>query len=450
MFEKMTPRERKLLIAISWMLPIALVFIGVFSFFGRYNENNEQLGNLEQTYNEQDNIRLDGMSASKRRAYYNALSLPPNIQTSANEYQSWLNFLLKELQIDYKSVTPRAGSDFTFERKLIGRSKKFNLTATCTLTQLTDFMARFYSADLLHRINKLKITPKNEIVRGGREKKIRTGQLSFAIEIEILSLKTAADDPEFTQRFQEASEKSLKLQEFILQRDVFGEANNPPVLAARPAPKYFINNKISVNLSATDADEEDDLTIELLESSVEGAELKWSEGARRAKLLVPSQKEPRRLKFKAKVTDNGLPKKESIKEFTLNVQAPPEPKNAGNNKKDPPPFLHAPQTWITAFWMEDGQWQVWVKVRSSNKKYKLFVGDSFKLDKKDWVVEKIGPRTAVFSVDGKRLKFNDRVPFDKPLKNDDEDSTEGNSVIKAKAEASTLLLEKDAGSEAKE
>lgn len=438
-----------MLFAISWLLPIALVFAGFLSFIGRYNENNVQLEALEDSYNEQDSIEMDGMIASKRRAYYNTLSLPPNIQTSANEYQSWLNFLLKELQIDYKSVTPRAGSDFTFDRKLIGRSKKFNLTATCTLTQLTDFLTRFYSAELLHRINKLKITPKNEVA--GREKKIRTGQLSFAIEIEILSLKTAADDPEFTQRFQEASEKALKLQAFILKRDVFGEANNPPVLDALLAPKYLTKQKISVNLSAKDADEEDVLKIELVESSVEGAELKWSEGSRRAKLLVPVQKEPRRLKFKAKVTDNGLPKKESITQFTVVVQPPEKVAKKDNKKKVKPPFYHAPQTWITGLnQLSDGRWQVWVKVRPNNKKYRLFVGDSFKLDKKNWVVEKIGPRSAVFNVDGKRLKFNDRVPFDKPLKNDDEDSMEGNSAVNAKAEASTLSLEKEAGSEAKE
>ena len=80
-----------------------------------------------------------------------------------------------EIKMDFKSVTPRDGGELIYKNKLIGRSKNFTLLATADLQQLSQFLHEFYSVDLLHRINSIKVIP---LTSGtGNEKRVRSGKL---------------------------------------------------------------------------------------------------------------------------------------------------------------------------------------------------------------------------------------------------------------------------------
>ncbi|MFK7769194.1 MAG: hypothetical protein AB8B55_18380 [Mariniblastus sp.] len=411
----MTPRERKLLYGIACLLPLTLICIAGFTFRKSYMANKESIVTANQNIKIEKAKQRKVMNIKNRRRYYDSISLPPNIQASSNEYASWLKFLLTELQIDYKSVTPRDKGGISFKRKPVGSSRTFSVNATGNLAQLTEFLNRFYSVDLLHRINTLKINPKNTIV-GGKDDKIRSGKLSLSMEIEVLAITTADENREFTKQFRDLARAKEDYQRLILRRDIFGEKNNKPVVDATPRKSYLTDKEVSVNISASDADEENQLTFELIESEIKEAELIVSEGERRGKIVMPGQK-PGRFKFKVRVVDDGLPVKESFKEFTVVVQDPAPPKVV--KKPTPKPdFVHATQAKVTAIVKDkNADFRVWITVRTTGEKYQLKTGDSFKLDKKDWLVDSISQKEkkAVLRVGGKLLTFGLDSTLSEPM-----------------------------------
>jgi len=276
-------------------------------------------------------------------------------------------------------------------------------------------LTKFYSVDALHRINSMKIIPKNE--PGSKDKKVRTGELSVNFLIEIAALSTASDNPDFAKNERELARQEADYKAAILRRNIFGPANNVPTVSARASSSYTSMKDVRISVTGKDADDQDELTFELVESDVEGVELVASSGKRTAKLTVPGQ-QAGKYKLKLKVTDSGFPPKENFADVTVTfkdrvVKAPPP------RPKPKPDFIHAKETRITGITrLSNGQWQVWVKVRTTGEKYKLLVGDSFKLDKLEWTVESIQPHGAVFQVDGKQLRFNDRVTFNEPLEDE--------------------------------
>ncbi len=416
MFEKLTARERKLAIAVLCLVPATLLFMAVFWVIGKYGENNKKYMNLKTAISTEEDREMSALLAERRRNYYNSISLSPRIEEGSNQYLYWLKTLLNETNLKYKTFTPRGAGDFKKNGEVIGSRKLFSFTATGKLDELTDFLTRFYSVDTLHRINSMKINPKNEA--SGKDKKIRTGELSVSFIIEIASLTTAGDNPDFDRNSRALARDETEYKAGILRRNIFGPANNIPTISARPSSSYTSMSDAKISVTGKDADDQDDLTFELVESDVEGVELETSSGKRTARLVVPGQ-QAGKYKLKLKVTDSGFPPKESFADVSVTF------KDRVVREREPPPpprpdFIHAKETRITGITkLPSGDWQVWIKVRTTGQKYKLLVGESFKLDKLEWVVESIQPHSAVFQVDGKQLKFNDRVTFNNPLPSDD-------------------------------
>lgn len=422
MFDKLNARERKLAFGVLALAPATLVFVAIFWFLGQYDANNKLEASLNRQVNE-EKFKLElGKKAERRRAYYDSISLPADLEDAGNDYQAWMKGLVRdELQMDLKAFTPTDASDLKLKTTVIGQRKYYMLRADGNLDQLTRLLSRFYSVDLLHRINSLKVIAQNET--GGSKKKIRTGILSITAKIEVLALNSAVDYEDFLQRsdalrgveskFAEANDAYRQM---VLKRDIFGPPNNTPTLSATPKSSYESETEATISLAAKDADEEDQFSIEIVESQIEGWELDQSEsGGRSAKLIVPGQKAGR-YKFTAKITDNGFPAKESTEEFTVTfkdkVVATPDPP-----KKPDPPFINAKETQITGIVLEkSGDWRVWIKVRTTGDRYKLKVGESFELDDKKWVVEEIKPREAVLRVENKLLTFQPTDRFVNPRK----------------------------------
>jgi len=187
--------------------------------------------------------------------------------------------------------------------------------------------------------------------------------LSINFVIEIAALTTADDNPDFAQNIRELSRERDHYKNAILRRNIFGPANNVPTISARPSSSYTSMKDARISVSGKDADARDELSFELVESEVEGAALASTPGKRTAKLTVPGQ-QAGKYKIKLKVTDSGFPPKENFTELTVTF-------------KD-------------------------------------------RTVKKEWVVDSIQPHSAVFLVEGKQLKFDDRVSFNEPLGDDEE------------------------------
>ncbi len=203
-------------------------------------------------------------------------------------------------------------------------------------------------------------------------------------------------------------------QQAILRRNIFGPANNTPVISARPSPSYNSASDARISVSGKDADERDELKFELVDSAVEGAKLEMEPGSRTARLVVPGQKEGK-YNFKIRVWDNGFPSKENFEEVSVAFRDPPPPKEDGPPPPPPPPFEHAKETRITAIVKDKaGDWLVWIKVRTTGDRHKLRVGESFDLDKRTWLVESITPDEAVIRVDNKLLTFQPTDAFVNP------------------------------------
>ncbi len=420
MFEKLSSRERNLAFAVIGLVPAVLLFIGVFWFLGKYQANDLQSVALLKQIDDEEFKMETGKKANRRRAYYDSISLPSDVEDASNDYQTWLKGLVRdELQMQFKSLTPNDASDLKNKTEVIGQRRYYLLRADGTLNQLTELLSRFYSADLLHRINSLKIIAQNET--SGSNKKIRTGMLAITAKIEVLSLKTAADDWEFlkgfiAQRAKESrfAETNKAYREMVLRRDIFGPPNNTPTIAASPKSSYLSETDVELTLTAKDADEEDAMTFEIIDSPVEGVKLNPSKpGARTASMSIPGQKAGR-YNFKVKVSDSGFPAKESIEEFAVTfkdkeivkVDPPPKPD---------PPFVNARETQITAIVLESsGDWRVWIKVRTTGDRYKLKAGESFELDNRKWFVEEIKPTEATLRVDNKLLTFRPTDRFVNP------------------------------------
>ena len=414
MFEKMTARERKLAIAVACLLPAALLFMGVFWVIGKYGDNYQDYIAISSAIKVEKERETAAIRAGKRRNYYNSISLSPRFEDAGNDYLLWLKTLLNETNLKYKTFTPRDAGEFRNNGQVIGRRKQFQFTATGKLDELTDFLAKFYSVDALHRINSMKISPRNE----AGNKKVRTGQLSVTFKIEIAALTTADDNPDFAKNARELAREQSVYKDAILRRNIFGPANNAPRISARASGSYVSMSDARISVTGKDADDGDELSFELVNSDVEGVKLDTSPGKRTARLTVPGQKAGK-YSLRLRVVDSGFPPKESFTDVTVNF------KDKTVRKATPPPppkpdFVHAKETRITGITrLTTGQWQVWIKVRTTGEKYKLLVGESFELDKHEWVVESIQPHSAVFLVDGKQLKFNDRVTFDNPLSDEE-------------------------------
>lgn len=439
MFDKLSQREKILSIVVLCLVPVAIVFMYVFWVIGKISENDVEYQSLTQNMAAEEDREMDRLKAERRRDYYNSVSLSPRVEDATNEYLFWLKTLMNESNLEPKTFTPRDGGDLKEGRKIIGKRKKFTVPASGKIDDLTKFLTKFYEVDTLHRINGLKVVPKNE--PSSNEKKIRTGFLSIIFDIEVISLKTAEENPEFANSFREVARNEDVYKNMILRRNIFGPANNEPTLSARPSSSYYVDVKANIPVTAKDADENDILKIEIVDSEVKEAELAFKEGSRLGKLVVPGQ-EPGKYDIKLRVVDNGFPAKEYFKSVTVTFKERP-PKVVKKEKPKPPPpppFIKAKQTYITGITrLPSGDWQLWLKVRTTGQKFKLLVGESFKLDDVDWIVKSIEPDRAVMLVEGKLLTIKGGSSFAEPINEIELDPVKSDPPA-AKVEESTSAV----------
>ncbi len=410
MFDSMTKREKILAIATAAALVVTLIFVAFFWFMTSYNANEATLRGIDGNIKREEAKTRQAMAATRRKAWYAATSLSSDADNAKNEYIAWLTKTLRDdIGVDLKGVKPERTTSISHEGVKVADQISFSINPLMTLKQLTQFLSEFYSVDALHRISSFKLTPETQTVR---RKKVRTGKLKTAFQIQILCLKGAGRRSEFGQHFRDMGVNAEQAAKTIVRRDIFGPANSSPVVKFKTRSSFESGKDVSIAVTATDADEDDTLKLEMLTSDIEAAEFLATKGGRGGTLKIPGQPEGQ-YKFAFKVTDNGLPERSS--EETLTVRFKDKPVKVVKKKPKPKIVEFARETRITGNLKDrDGNWQVLVKSQMDGKSWRLGVGESFEMDKKTWKVQEVGKTSATFNVAGETLTFSRGTPFDKP------------------------------------
>ncbi len=409
MFENLSNREKKLLMAVGALVPIAIVFIGVFQLISMSEANNQALESLDMQIVEQETIELEGMLAQRRQNYYSNASLHPSINIAGNDYQNWLKTTMIECGLTWTGIRPSEGFKFRSNNETIGQSKIFKVSASGTLPQFNDFLSEYYQLDMLHRITAMTMTPQND---PSSSKPVRNGLLTAKLTFEILSLRSGKNRDGF-EDFRKIIPSSEKDYAAILHRNIFGPANSEPVITA--LNKTATTGKpYSFSIKAKDGNKNDLLKFELVESSVREAVLDQAKGTdRRARFEMPDMP-PGRYNFKVKVSDNGFPIKSSIEEFTVTFKPPR--KAAPVREPDPEPEVdYIRLAKVTGISLDsDGKRRVWVSLHTGDR-LRLAVGEAFEIGDTKYEVVSVDRNEAKFTSDKKaflaRPDFSSRGAF---------------------------------------
>ncbi len=333
MFENLSQRERILSWLVIALVPIALGFLALNWYLGKIGDYDMELMAVQQQVGDEETRILRALKAKQRLDYYRNSSLPGDSPAqrseSQNSYHNWLLDLAKKHGLKNPNLTFPGTTVVTAEptansrsRKEIGVAKGIKLTAVAGLEELTHFLHEFYSLGTLHKINVLRITP--ETTKVG-ESRIRTGMMSLNLEGELLTLSEGTKDFDFSSQVTPLSHSIEDYQSAIVGRNIFGPPNNAPRVTANPRSSYASQSELEITLRGEDADKNDLLAMELLESGIEGAKLETRDGSRDSRLVLPPTAAGT-YEFKVAIKDNGFPAKESDATFEIVIKDPPNNK----------------------------------------------------------------------------------------------------------------------------
>ena len=407
MFSNLSKRERTLATIVVSLVPLIVIFMVAMRFNDAYFGNRTEITSLNNQISNEQRKQADATLANQRRLYYRALSMPTDFNKAKIDYEDWLaNLVRDDLDMTFRNLKPlpAAQKRYTGGRTMetVFVAHPYTLRFDCTLDQLTAFLHKFNEVDLLQRINSISITPRAAGTTG-KSSKIRTGKLSVDMKIEVISLVDADETRDFVVARRESDQTLDYYNEQIVGRNIFGPANNIPTLSLSKSRSGTAGSDVSFTVSGNDADRDDQLKFELIDSPIDGAKLSQSSSkSRSAKFECPAMEPGEYGPFKVRVTDSGFPPKSTEGEFVLNIRerrvSTPPPKK--------PEFRHAGETAITGIVQESsGDWKVFLWIKTLGKKYKLKQGEGFELDKSQWQVHLITPKTVTLQKDDQLLTY---------------------------------------------
>lgn len=420
----MTERERKLGLAVLCLVPALILFYAYYSFSTKYNANLTNLRGINTLIEKQEDLQLTAVNARQRREYYDRFSLPNDLNTSKIQYEGYLKKLTKECDLDIKVFNPQnSGGRGNSFRGANGSTKVFDqitytLTGKGTLDQITDFLHRFYSLNMIQRISQITVDP--ILVGGGGEKDFeREGPHKITIKVDVLSMVSAPPIREFEDEYRSMKKSLDEYNLAILGRNMFGPANNAPQLSSGTKKTITESEaRISYQISASDKDKNDLLSFELLSSEIGDAKLVQASPESPRATFSCAALEPGKYIFRVRVTDNGFPNKSSEKEcvLTINEKAAPV---VQKEPVEPPPVRFAGSTEINGVWSVGEEKNVGIWIRPTDKNLTCQEGSTFELDNLEWTIKKIAVREIEIECNGEILTYNIKGPnkmLDRPLK----------------------------------
>ena len=173
-------QREKILAAVTALLILAVVGRFLFSaWWGPIKRLRADRASLQTKVDEKQNRVDRSRSAQARLSAWRSRSLPSDPGIARSLYQNWLFQLAKEVGFDGTKLDV-TGDGRQLRRVGAYRTLSFTLQADAKLDELTEFLYKFYSVDLLHRIRTLTI-----------ERTEGSDNLPVRLTVEALSLPNA-------------------------------------------------------------------------------------------------------------------------------------------------------------------------------------------------------------------------------------------------------------------
>lgn len=422
MFDNLSKREKTLATIVFSLLPILVLFFAFTTVTSSYFAKKTKINSLRKQIGNEENRTLEGQLAQERRLYYSSLSLPggtskKKTQEAKIEYQGWVDNLVKSLGMKLTTWDRRSSSKVYFNGN-DGRTQVFEIhpfslvISGGNLPQFIKLMHEFEQLDTLHRVTKFDIKP----VPSKGAKKTRTGLLKLKLDLELICMADSVPERDFLTSKQKVACTYDQYYTRIAHRNFFGLENQAPKFKGSKSFRKKDNESIKLLVSANDP-EKHDLTIELIDSTVEGAVFDTS--SKTSGYIKCPKLDPGTYTFLVRVTDNGLPAKSDEQEIKLTVTKYVKPKPPKVVEREdpppPPPFKHAGQTAVKFVATPvDGIQRVYIRDMLTDRRYDLAEGESFELDDKEWTVISISPKAVEIEVDGKTRKYRVGTRLDEP------------------------------------
>jgi len=194
-----------LLYAGDWLLKNALE--------GPLQERKRKIERLDADIKKKEAALARARQASKQLEIWEAQSLPSDSEVARSLYRAWL----LELVVYVDLANPFVDSGEPLVRKGMYRTISFSVRGRGTLDQLTTFLFYFYSANHLHQIRSLAITPLP-----------KSDELDLSITIEAVVLPTANRRDRLSAATSDRlASASLEDYQSISRRNLFGIGGNP-------------------------------------------------------------------------------------------------------------------------------------------------------------------------------------------------------------------------------
>jgi hypothetical protein len=217
----MTQREKILAGTVGMIAVLWVGSSGLTRYRDAFEANRSELREAEQEVSQARTAKLRGQRAMTKLRRWQKQSLPTNADIANSLYQDWLQKQMTEAGLkvaDIKSSAGlRGGNDRTQEFTYV-------VTASGQMSQLVDFLSRFYQAGHLQRISRASLAPAKE-----------GNDLSITLTVDALSMR---DSPRTDTLSDLKSDLKLppleELQAAIAKRDLFAPFKDTAVVASKP------------------------------------------------------------------------------------------------------------------------------------------------------------------------------------------------------------------------
>lgn len=379
----MNSREKFLVSVILGIVVLGVGYYGLTRVTSKFHQRRSQINQLTADI-ELENVKvMAGIRAQRELSALAEKALTYTRDEAQQLYMQWLTDWADRNELGERKMKVESVRSRTLDEREIYRTHSFSLGGKTDLAKLTKMLYEFETANQLHRIRALTVTPKGE------------KELDVYVTIDAVALPMAEDretigvDSEMVA----AVGPLEQFQEPIFQRNLFGPENNAPRLGVRSSYTVELGDSLRMDLDGKDPDDVDNL--------IYAADLEGLEGARLSgDRLEWRPKELGDYYAKVEVQDDGYPRLSHQREVKISV-VKPKPTPPPTPPAPRPVFDYAAYTQLNAIIIKSGEPTAWLWVRPTDERLKLKVGEKFKIGELEGRMTEIDFNSATFESEGK-------------------------------------------------
>lgn len=212
----MTQREKILAGAVGLMVVAWFGSSALTRYRDAVETNRTKLRDAEQQVSQARTAKLRGQRALTKLRRWQKQALPTNADIANSLYQDWLQKQFTEAGLKVSDIKSSAGLRGPNDRT---QQFTFAVTATGQMSQLVDFLSRFYRAGHLQRISRASLSPAKE-----------GNDLAISLTVDAMSMSDSPRADSLSDLESNLPLPSLtEFQAAIAKRDLFSSA-----LASKP------------------------------------------------------------------------------------------------------------------------------------------------------------------------------------------------------------------------